>query len=73
MNNDIGLLPSCWGGPGWSFLHSIAFAYNPVNFKDYYTFFMTLGSVLPCKECKEHYYQHLDKEELIRELDECLE
>lgn len=70
MNENIGLLPSCWGGLGWGFLHSVAFAYNPsVNRASYFNFFMLLGNILPCNECKVHYYQHLDKDALNRALD----
>ncbi len=70
MNENIGLLPSCWGSSSWLMVHSVAFAYNPsVNRASYFNFFMLLGNILPCNECKIHYYQHLDKDALNRALD----
>jgi len=66
MEIGKGLLPSCWGGPAWVFLHSIAYAYNPKTDKDnYYNFFSNLGGVLPCEECRLHYSQNLNKQELV--------
>lgn len=70
MNENIGLLPSCWGNLMWSSIHSIAFTYNPsLNRASYFNFFMLLGNILPCNKCKVHYYEHLDKDELNRALD----
>lgn len=69
MNENIGLLPSCWGACSWVLVHSVAFAYNPSNRASYFNFFMNLGNILPCNECKVHYYEHLDKDALNRALD----
>ncbi len=64
--NKVGILPSCWGSGSWLLLHSIAYAYNPQIDKDnYYNFFSNLGTVLPCEECRIHYSQNLNKQELI--------
>lgn len=61
-----GLLPSCWGPIMWGSLHSIAYAYNPQTDKDnYFNFFSNLGTVLPCEECRTHYYQNLNKQDLV--------
>jgi len=64
-----GLLTTCWGPMGWGLIHSIAFAYNPEIDKDhYFNFFMNLGSVLPCEECRRHYIQNVNKNELLKAL-----
>lgn len=65
MNSRIGLQPTCWGSGAWMFLHSIAYAYNPeIDKEKYYNFFMNLGYVLPCEECRLHYSQNVNKNEL---------
>lgn len=65
----IGLLPSCWGSSGWLFLHSIAYVYNPqIDKEKYYDFFSNLGYILPCEECRIHYSQNLNKQELLAAL-----
>jgi hypothetical protein len=65
MSKNIGLLPSCWGNAFWHTLHSIAYVYNPQTDKEkYYDFFSNLGYILPCEECKLHYSQNLNKQEL---------
>ena len=64
--NKVGILPSCWGPALWFSLHSIAYAYNPQIDKDkYYDFFSNLGYILPCEECRVHYSQNLNKQELL--------
>ncbi len=66
MDKSIGMLPSCWGNAGWHFCHSIAYAYNPQIDKDkYFVFFSNLGYILPCEECRLHYSQNLNKQELL--------
>lgn len=68
--NKVGILPTCWGPAMWFTLHSIAYAYNPQTDKDnYYTFFSNLGNILPCEECRVHYSQNLNKQELFIALD----
>lgn len=70
MNDKIGMLPSCWGSALWHVLHSIAYVYNPQTDKEkYYDFFTNLGNILPCEECRNHYSQNLNKQELIIALD----
>ena len=65
MSNKIGILPSCWGSGTWIMLHSIAYAYNPqVDKENYFLFFFNLGNILPCEECRFHYSQNLNKQEL---------
>lgn len=68
--NKQGLLPSCWGPMLWGFLHSIAYSYCPETEKKiYYDFFMNLGNILPCEDCKEHYKENLEVNELIKGLE----
>lgn len=70
MYNKVGILPSCWGSSMWFSLHSIAYAYNPqIDKENYYSFFSNLGNILPCEECRFHYYQNLNKKELITALE----
>jgi len=64
--NKVGILPTCWGSGSWLFCHSIAYVYNPkIDKENYYNFFSNLGNVLPCEECRIHYSQNLNKQELI--------
>jgi hypothetical protein len=70
MSNKVGILPSCWGPAMWFTLHSIAYAYNPqIDKENYNNFFSNLGYVLPCEECRVHYSQNLNKQELLIALD----
>ncbi len=67
-----GVLPSCWGNSAWVFLHSIAYAYDPKiekNKNNYFNFFIDLGLILPCENCKEHYKKNVDKQELFKALE----
>lgn len=59
--------PQLWGPAGWKFLHFITFSY-PIQPKqrhitEYGHFFKSLGNVLPCKSCRNHYRSHLEKAE----------
>lgn len=70
MENKIGVLPSCWGSGSWIMIHSIAYVYNPKLDKEkYFNFFSNLGSILPCEDCRIHYSQNLNKQELITALE----
>ena len=63
-----GVRPNCWGPSGWHFIHSIAYAYNPINNKikrDYLEYFIKLGDVIPCDECREHYAKNLNTKENV--------
>ncbi len=67
-----GVRTNCWGSSGWQFIHSVAYAYNPTNDqikKAYYEFFINLGKVLPCTECREHYKENVKGTELFNALD----
>lgn len=67
-----GLLPSCWGPAMWHSIHSIAMKYEPneQTRQAYYTFFASLGFVLPCEECKAHYNENFRayEQKLVRAL-----
>lgn len=67
-----GIRTNCWGNPTWVALHSIAYAYSPTSDqvkKTYYDFFMGLGKVLPCMECRDHYKENVKEIELFNALD----
>ena len=58
-NINNGLITKIWGSPGWTFNHSVTFGY-PINptaqqKEDYKNYFIHLGSVLPCKYCRDSY------------------
>lgn len=61
----MGLDPNIWGPKGWFFLHSIALTYPPnptdEDKKNYKVFFETLGGVLPCLDCQNHYKKNIKK------------
>lgn len=61
-----GIMPSCFGPPLWTSIHSIAYAYKPSieNKIKYLTFFENLGYVIPCDECKIHYRQNFKLDEI---------
>jgi hypothetical protein len=67
----VGLLPGCWGNSMWHSIHSIAYAYEPsnINKNNYFNFFVSLGKVLPCEECKEHYDENVKPGELTAALE----
>ncbi len=57
--------PNLWGPPAWDFLHTITFnyPYRPTHQEKIKTimFFETLGDMLPCQSCREHYQENLAK------------
>lgn len=58
-----GISPLIWGPGAWSFLHSVACTYpvapTELQKRQYYTFMLALGNVLPCPSCREHYKKML--------------
>jgi hypothetical protein len=69
MTDKIGMLPSCWGSALWHVLATISYVYNPkVDKENYFNFFMNLGNILPCEECRVHYSQNVDKQDLLNAL-----
>ena len=76
-SKDGGLAPCSWGSAAWHFLHSISLAYpEKVGFtpndqiikNNYYQFFNLLGDVLPCQECKKHYRENFNSNNLMNSL-----
>ncbi len=59
------LAPESWGPGAWKFLTAIAFAYpeNPSKEEQEatYQFFSALQHLLPCKKCKTHFKDNIDK------------
>jgi len=60
-SDDGGIPPSIWGPPTWKSLHSISFGYpthptlqDKIRYKLY---FRTVGYSLPCKSCRESYFE----------------
>lgn len=57
MNQNV------WGKCGWVLIHSISINYpnNPSNSekKNIIEFFTSLGKVLPCRYCRQHYKENL--------------
>lgn len=74
-----GISPECFGPPTWALLHMISFNYpdkidrtkkeDIVLMNDTYKFFMYLGSVIPCEECRKHYKERFAKKNLMASLD----
>ena len=63
FNSNDGMLTYVWGPPLWHFLHTMSFNYpvNPtIDDKNRYEAFMySIGFVLPCKYCRDNYYNNL--------------
>jgi hypothetical protein len=76
MSNDItGIPPSCFGPPFWAVIHQISIAYpehveenDPIKIK-VFNFFKSLGDVIPCKDCQDHYRENFPKLNLMSYLD----
>jgi hypothetical protein len=56
--------PDKWGPPAWKTIHVFAMAYptnpNLTDKQNYKKFFYSLGNVIPCSICREHYLNHLE-------------
>lgn len=56
---NTGLNSNIWGSGAWVFVHSITLTYpnNPTEHdkQTYKSFFETLGYLLPCNQCANHY------------------
>jgi hypothetical protein len=64
--------PKIWGPPTWDFLH-----YVTLSYPDYPTqeekdnikvFFMLVGKVLPCQNCRNNFYKHINIHKLTDEV-----
>lgn len=53
-----------WGPSAWRLLHSISFTMDPdaseEQRKYYETFFKTIGNILPCPSCRNHYNAYVE-------------
>ena len=71
-NKNNGLLTKIWGGAGWTFGHSITFGYplepDSEQKNSYMNYFMLLGSVLPCKYCRESYKKFISEGDTLLDL-----
>jgi hypothetical protein len=54
-----------WGPSAWRMLHSITFTMDPdaseEQRKHYETFFKTIGHILPCPSCRQHYNLYVEE------------
>ncbi len=54
-----------WGKNMWKSLHLVSLSYPSKpeikDKKDYYTFFISVGNVLPCDTCRMNYKKHLEE------------
>ena len=63
FSSQDGMLTYVWGPPFWHFLHTMSFNYpiNPtIDDKNKYEIFIrSIGFILPCKYCRDNYYNNL--------------
>lgn len=59
----INFAPYLWGKHGWIFFSHVALSYpkNPTleEKNAYKSFFMSIGSILPCEKCSINYEKHI--------------
>ena len=57
--------PVIWGPSAWDFLHTITFNYpsrpTQSDMEQAILFFKSLGNMLPCVVCQEHYKENIKK------------
>ena len=72
MKTD-GLFTQIWGASMWESLHCISFNFphEPTDDdkKKYYNYFMSVGDVLPCCICKEHYIKYVNNDKTKLNID----
>ena len=65
--------PKLWGPGMWFFLHTVSFNYpeQPTyqQKRHYYDFFQNLYYILPCDECRQHYFTFLNQNPVTPFLD----
>ena len=49
--------PRIWGPYGWYFLHTVCENYIGKNKLEYYNCIKSIGHVIPCHECREHFQE----------------
>lgn len=66
-HKNNGLLTKIWGGPGWTFNHSVTFGYPLMPTEEdklqYKNYFISLGNVLPCRFCRDSYKKFIISDE----------
>lgn len=60
-----GITAEIWGPRAWGFLHAISFSYpksspSLVEREAAYRFLVSMGELLPCEKCREHYKAHIN-------------
>lgn len=64
--------PSLWGPHYWKVMHYITIAYpdnpTPQDKEDIKNFFMAMGKVLPCENCRIHYAMNIQKYPLTNDI-----
>jgi hypothetical protein len=75
MNNFNGNIdPNLWGSSGWKFIHYTALGYpnepNDIQKKQYYSFFINIGNILPCEKCRNNYIKHFQDFPLEKSLED---
>ena len=47
--------PNIWGPYGWYFIHILTYNYTGKNRRAYYNLYKSLGHIIPCHNCQQHY------------------
>jgi hypothetical protein len=53
-----------WQPLTWILFHTIALNYNDNYKNEYYNFFDTFKTIIPCKICRDHYIGNISKEDM---------
>lgn len=65
FNSGDGMMTSVWGPSMWHSMHTISFNYPVEPTKEekdtYMKFYKSIGSVLPCRYCRENFKKNLKK------------
>jgi len=61
---EINCDPEMWGKHLWYFMEAIACTLNENNKNTIYNFFELLKDIIPCQECKKHYIEYFNKNNL---------
>lgn len=65
--------PELWGKHFWFVMHTVAYTYPEqptyTDKKNANDFFTSLGGLLPCETCRDHYYEHLRVKPITTSLD----
>ena len=71
QQNTYNFNPEIWGPKGWFFLDTIFLSYpnNPTDIqKEHFAnFIYSIGNILPCLKCRNHYKEHINMNPLTDE------